>query len=156
MDSALVTAIAAGLGSLAGASATIVTTFLSQRTQTIRANAEWQLRVRESLYGEFITEASRLSVDALVHSLDQPEQLVALYGILSRIRLVAGADVLRNAEICCQRIVEAFRQPNMTSEQIRDAFEAHELDPLKEFSAACRAELLAMSSNAPSGPTCGR
>ena len=53
-----------------------------------------QLRVRESLYGEFITEASRLSVDALVHSLDRPEQLVALYGILSRIRLVAGADPL--------------------------------------------------------------
>jgi hypothetical protein len=150
MDSALVTAIAAGLGSMAGASATIVTTFLTQRTQTIRANAQWQLRVRESLYGEFITEASRLSVDALIHSLDRPEQLVSLYGILSRIRLVAGADVLRNAEICCRRIVEAFRQPNMTSDQIRDAFYANELDPLKEFSAACRVELLAMSSNAPS------
>ena len=151
MDSALVTAIAAGLGSMAGASATIVTTFLTQRTQTIRANAEWQLRVREALYGEFITEASRASVDALVNSLDRPEQLVALYGILSRIRLVAGADVLRNAEACCRRIVEAFRQPNMTSAQIRDAFEAHQLDPLKEFSAACRAELLAMSANTTSG-----
>jgi hypothetical protein len=149
MDSALVTAIAAGLGSMAGASATIVTTFLTQRTQTIRANAEWQLRVRESLYGEFITEASRLSVDALLHSLDRPDQLVALYGILSRIRLVAGADVLRNAEICCRRILEAFRQPNMTADQIRDAFDANELDPLKEFSAVCRAELLAMSLNAP-------
>src|SRR5882724_2944726 len=105
------------------------------------------------LYGEFVTEASRLSVDALVHSLDQPEQLVALCGILSRIRLVAGADVLRNADICCQRIVEAFRQPNLTPDQIRDAFYANELDPLKEFSAACRAELLAMSSNAPSRRT---
>ena len=156
MDSALVTAIAAGLGSMAGASATIVTTFLTQRTQTIRANAEWQLRVRASLYGEFITEASRLSVDALVHSLDRPEQLVALYGILSRIRLVAGAEVLRNAEKCCQRIVETFRQPNLTPDQIRDAFEAHQLDPLKEFSAACRAELLAMSSDSPTGPTSGR
>ena len=154
MDSALVTAIAAGLGSLAGASATIVTTFLTQRTQTIRENEEWQLRVRESLYGEFITEASRLSVDALVHSLDRPEQLVALYGILSRIRLVAGADVLRNAELCCRRIVEGYRQPNKTSDQIRDAFNANEFDPLKEFSAVCRAELLAMSSNARSGPAC--
>ncbi|HVC96968.1 MAG TPA: hypothetical protein VND64_25035 [Pirellulales bacterium] len=149
MDSTLLTAIAAGLGSMAGASATIVTTFLTQRTQAIRANAEWKLRVRETLYGEFITEASRVSVDALLHSLDRPEQLVALYGILSRIRLVAGADVLRNAEICCRRIVKAFRQPNMTADQIRDAFDANELDPLKEFSAACRAELSAMSSNAP-------
>jgi hypothetical protein len=150
VDSTLMTAIAAGLGSMAGASATIVTTFLTQRTQTMRANAEWQLRVRESLYGEFITEASRLSVDALVHSLDQPEQLVTLYGILGRIRLVAGADVLSKAEICCHRIVEIYRQPNLTSDQVRAAFEAHELDPLKEFSAACRAELLAMSANASS------
>src|SRR6266436_2190721 len=109
MDSAFVTAIAAGLGSMAGASATIVTTLLTQRTQAIRANTEWQLRVRESLYGEFITEASRLSVDALVNSLDRPDQLVALYGILSRIRLVAGVDVLGKAEICCRRILEVYR-----------------------------------------------
>ncbi|HEY3963297.1 MAG TPA: hypothetical protein VGM05_01990 [Planctomycetaceae bacterium] len=155
MDSALVTAIAAGLGSMAGASATIVTTLLTQRTQMIRANAEWQLGVRESLYGEFITEASRLSVDALVHSLDHPEQLVALYGILSRIRLVAGADVLKSAEVCCRRIVEGFRQPNMTSDQIRKTFDANEFDPLKEFSAACRGELLAMSSNATSSAARG-
>jgi hypothetical protein len=150
MESTVVTAIAAGLGSLAGASATIVTTLLTQRTQTLRANSEWRLRVRESLYGEFITEASRLSVDALVNSLDRPDKLVVLYGILSRIRLVAGADVLKNAEICCRRILEVYRQPNMTSDQIRVAFEAKELDPLKDFSAACRAELFAMSARSSS------
>jgi hypothetical protein len=148
MDPTLLTAIAAGLGSMVGASATIVTTFLTQRTQSAQANKEWQLRVRESLYGEFITESSRVSVDALVHSLDQPDQLVKLYGILSRIRLIAGADVLSKAENCCRRIVEAYRQPNLTSDQVRAAFEAHDLDPLKEFSAACRTELQAMSANA--------
>src|SRR5258708_4801156 len=146
MDSTLVTAIAAGLGSLAGAAATIVTTLVTQRTQASRANSEWKLRVRESLYWEFITEASRLSVDALLNSLDRPDKLVVLYGILSRIRLVAGADVLRKAETCCRRILEVYRQPNMTSDQIRAAFEANELDPLKDFSDACRAELLAISS----------
>ena len=155
MDSALVTGLAAGLGSMAGAAATIVATYLTQRTQTIRTTTEWRLHVRESLYAEFITEASRLSVDALVHSLDQPEKLVSLYGILSRIRLVAGADVLSSAEICCRRIVEVYRQPNMTSAQIRDAFEANELDPLKEFSAASRAELLAKSLPATYDPTSG-
>jgi hypothetical protein len=144
MDSTVVTALAAGLGSLAGASATIVTTLLTQRTQTLRANSDWQLRVRETLYGDFITEASRLSVDALANSMDRPDKLVVLYGLLSRIRLVAGADVLRNAEICCHRILEVYRQPNMSSDQIRVAFEAKELDPLKDFSAACRAELIAL------------
>jgi hypothetical protein len=36
----------------------------------------------------------------------------------------------------------------MTVEQIRAAFEADELDPLKAFSTACRAELLEITSAA--------
>ena len=140
------TALAAALGSLVGATASIGTTWLSQRRQSIRATAEWKLRERESLYKEFIMEASRLFGDAMVNSLDRPDQLVALYGILSRIRLISGDNVLSKAVGCCHRIVGLYRRPNMTAEQIRAAFEANEFDPLKEFSAACRMELLAMSS----------
>jgi len=146
MDSTVMTALAAALGSLVGATASIGTTWLSQRRQSIRATAEWKLRERESLYKEFIMEASRLFGDAMVNSLDRPDQLVALYGILSRIRLISGDDVLSKAVGCCHRIVGLYRRPNMTAEQIRAAFEANEFDPLKEFSAACRMELLAMSS----------
>jgi len=146
MDSTVVTALAAALGSLVGATASIGTTWLSQRRQSILATAERKLRERESLYKEFIMEASRLFGDAMVNSLDRPDQLVALYGILSRIRLISGDDVLSKAMGCCHRIVGLYRRPNMTAEQIRAAFEANEFDPLKEFSAACRMELLAMSS----------
>src|SRR2546425_10067250 len=146
MDSTVVTALAAALGSLVGATVSIGTTWLSQRRQSIRATAEWKLRERESLYKEFIMEASRLFGDAMVNSLDRPDQLVALYGILSRIRLISGDDVLSKAMGCCHRIVGLYRRPNMTAEQIRAAFEANEFDPLKEFSAACRMELLAMSA----------
>ena len=53
---------------------------------------------------------------------------------------------LGKAKDCCRRIVERYRRPNMTSGQLHAAFEANELDPLKEFSAAYRSELLAMSS----------
>jgi hypothetical protein len=148
MDSTIVTALAAGLGSLAGAFASIAATWISQRSQTRLANAEWQLRERESLYKEFIMEASRLTLDALTHSLEPPDQLVTLYGILSRIRLVSNAEVLAEAEDCCRRIVELYRQPNLTSDQVRAAYEADQLDSLKVFGAACRTELLAISSNA--------
>jgi hypothetical protein len=146
MDSTVVTALAAALGSLVGATASIGTTWLSQTRQSIRATAEWKLRERESLYKEFIMEASRLFGDAMVNTLDRPDQLVALYGILSRIRHISGDEVLSTAVGCCHRIVGLYRRPNMTAEQIRAAFEANEFDPLKEFSAACRMELLAMSS----------
>jgi len=146
MDSTVVTALAAALGSLVGATASIGTTWISQRRQSIRASAEWKLRDHESLYKEFIMEASRLFGDAMVKSLERPDQLVGLYGILSRIRLISGDEVLSKAVGCCHRIVELYRRPNMTADQIRAAFEANEFDPLKEFSAACRMELLAMSA----------
>ena len=147
MNSTIVTALAAALGSLVGATASIATTWITQRTQTIRAHSEWKLRQRESLYNEFITEASRLTVDALTHCLERPDQLMALYGILSRIRLISGEEVLRQGEACCHRIMELYGRPNLTTDQIRAAAEAHDLDhidPLKEFSTACRKELLAM------------
>ena len=147
MNSTVVTAMAAAIGSLVGATASIVTTWITQRTQTIRAHSEWKLRQRESLYNEFITEASRLTVDALTHCLEGPDQLMALYGILSRIRLISGEKVLCQGEACCRRIMELYGRPNLTTDEIRAAAEAHDLDridPLKEFSTACRKELLAM------------
>ena len=146
MNSTVVTATAAALGSLVGAAASIATTWITQRTQIIRANSEWKLHKRQSLYKQFITEASRLAVDAVAHCLEQPDQLMALYGILSCIRLMSGEEVVRQGEACCRRIVELYGRPNLTTDQIRVAVEAHdldEIDPLKEFSTACRNELLA-------------
>jgi len=146
MDSSFVTAMAAALGSMVGAMASIITTWITQRTQANRAQMEEKLREREALYGEFITEASRLTVEALSHSLEQPETLVKLYGILGRIRLVAADPVLAAGEACTRRIIDLYAGPNMTVEQIRTAFEREQLDPIKDFSTVCRTELLAISS----------
>jgi hypothetical protein len=141
MDATLVAATAAALGSIVGGSASIVATWVTQRGAARRATKESQYHERERLYQEFITEASRLVADALVHSLDRPDQVVALYGILSGIRLTSSNEVLGRAEECCRRIVKLYRQPNMTSDQIHAAYDANELDLLKDFSAACRTEL---------------
>jgi hypothetical protein len=146
VDSSVIAALAAALGSLVGASASIVTTWLSQRAQSARANVEWRLRERESLYKEFIMEASRLSADAMLNSLDRPDQLVGIYGILSQIRLVSSDDVLGKATSCCRRIVELYKRPNMSADELRAAFETNQFDPLNGFSAACRVELSVMSA----------
>jgi hypothetical protein len=100
------------------------------------------------LYKGFVAEASRVAVDALLHSLERPDQLVTLYGILGRIRIMSSDEILAKAEECCRRIVELYWRPNMTPEQFRAALEAHEFDLLKEFSVACRRELLAPSPTA--------
>ena len=142
MNSTIITAIAAACGSLMGAAATIVTTWITQRTQTVRAEREAKLRDRQTLYGEFITEASRLTIEALSHSLEKPDTFVTLYGILGRIRLVASDRVLAAAEVCCRQLVDLYAKPNMTVEQIRVAFERDQLDPIRDFSVVCRKELL--------------
>jgi hypothetical protein len=142
MDSTIITAVAAACGSLVGAGATIVTTWITQCTQTDHAKREEALRHSETLYGEFITEASRLAVEAFSHSLERPDTFVKLYGITGRIRLVATDRVLAAAEACIRQIIDLYAKPNMTVEQIRLAFERDRLDPIRDFSIACRKELL--------------
>jgi hypothetical protein len=146
MESSVIAALAATAGSLVGASASIVTTWISQLKQAERENRDWQLRERQSLYSDFIMEASRLVVDTLGHTLEGPEQLVVLYGYLSRIRLLSSQEVLDKADEFCRRIVEFYQRPNMTAAQIRAILEAHQFDPLMEFSAVCREELTSMGS----------
>jgi hypothetical protein len=147
MDSTIIAAVAAAAGSLVGAVASIGTTLITQRTQTVRAKIEAKIRDREALYGEFITEASRLTVEALTHQLEQPETLVKLYGILGRIRLVAADPVLASAEACACQIVDLYAKPNLTVEQIRATIDQGHIDPIKEFSTVCRAELQDIAQN---------
>src|SRR4051794_18552907 len=136
MDSTVVTATAAAVGSLVGGAASALTTWMSQHTQVVQANAGWKAREREAVYKEFVVEASRVSVDALQHSLERPDQLVTLYGILGRIRIMSSDEILAKAEECCRRIVQMYWRPNMTPDQFRAALAADEFEPLKEFSAA--------------------
>ena len=140
MESSLITGMAAVLGSLAGASASIATTWITQRNQLIRERTKAELRRRETLYGEFITETARLTADAFDHSLDRPETLTSVYAIMCRIRLVASAPVVEAAQECCHHIVKMYSEPNLTMDQVYDRLREAK-HPLRDFAAACRAEL---------------
>ena len=129
------------LGSASGASAAIATTWISQKSQNIRERAKSETRKRETLYGDFVTEASQRFADAFDHSLDKPETLVKLYAILGRIRLVSSDAVLSAAEECCDRIVDLYAKPNRTMSEIFATLHSREWEVLKNFSDACRVEL---------------
>jgi hypothetical protein len=64
MDPAIVSAMAAVLGSLVGGSATVVTAWITQRTLSKRELMGAEIRTRQTLYGEFIRECSKLVVDS--------------------------------------------------------------------------------------------
>jgi hypothetical protein len=141
VDANLITALAGVLGAVSGASAAIATTWITQKSQTIRERAKSETRKRETLYGEFITEASQRLADAFDHSLDKPDTVVKLYAILGRIRLMSSDAVLTAAEECCDRVVDLYAKSNRTMAEIFTTLHSGEFEALKRFSDACRVEL---------------
>ena len=141
MDTALLGAMSAVLGSLVGGSASVATTWIAQKTISKRDLAHEELRKREALYGEFIGECAKLLMDAFGHSLQKPETLLPAYALANRIRLCASPAVLAQAEHLLRRITDQYFEPNLTLEQLHQIARSDEADPLKAFGGACRAEL---------------
>jgi hypothetical protein len=141
MESNVVSALSAVLGSLVGGTASIVSSWVTQRTAGRRERAQLQIQRREALYAEFISEASKLSIDALDHTLEKPERIADVYALLNRIRLTSSNVVVDAGDAVMHRILERYFSPKMTQEEMQAyALSLHD-DLLKPFAAACREEL---------------
>jgi hypothetical protein len=140
MNPGMIAASAAIFGSLVGALGSVVGTWITQRHQDIRDLLAKTIVRRESLYSDFIAESARLLVDAMVQNNVDPQKLVPLYALLSRIRLSSSAPVLETAEAVIRIIVSTYPKPNLTPEQIQSRAVSGD-DPLRQFSDACRKEL---------------
>jgi hypothetical protein len=133
-------AMAALFGSLVGALGSSVSTWITQRHADRRDLIARRIFYRVQLYSDFITESTRVLVDALENNFQNPDKLIPAFALLSRIRLTASEDVLASAELLVKNIVKYYGEPNLTPEQIRSrALNGN--DPLKRFSETCRAEL---------------
>ena len=91
MDAA-VSVLAGVFGSLVGGSATVATAWITQKTLRKHESIGAEIRLRETLYGEFIRESSKLVVDSFAHTLERPETLLPEYELINRIRLFLGLD----------------------------------------------------------------
>ena len=145
MDTAYLSALAALTGTAVGG----LTSFFSSR---LAQNAQFKAQLflhdkgrRQELYRDFIDEASQLYIDALTN--DQPSlpKSIALYALISRMRIMSSPTVIEDAEKVARLIVETYPKPNKTFSELRDMARdmAHEqsLDPLRRFSESCREEL---------------
>ena len=142
MDTAIVTAVAGIFGSLLGGSASVATSWVTQRTSSKRQEFHSELTRRETLYGQFINECSARALDSFENSLDKSERLLSIYALLNRIRLCASDAVLAEAERALAAITEQYFRPNLSLEQLRALIrDGANADPLKSFAEACRAEL---------------
>jgi hypothetical protein len=146
MDTTVIGAMAGVFGSLAGGSATVATAWITQRTLGKRELIGAEIRKRETLYGEFIRECSKLVMDSFTSTLDKPEGLLSIYELINRIRLCASDAVLSEAEQMLRRITKQYFSPNLSVEEMHRLVrsESAGADPLKHFGEACRAELKSM------------
>jgi hypothetical protein len=145
MDLAYVPAFAAFSGSASGALATVITGWMARRRKdrvrlTSRATVQ-----REKLYKAFIEEASSLYADALVNDKSEIPKLVDLYALIGRMKILSSDDVIEAAEKAGRLIIETYLAPNRTFVDLPEFI--NEMDPLKDFSEACRRELRSAHSH---------
>jgi hypothetical protein len=141
MDTAWIGAFSAVMGSLVGGLTSFLTTLANQRAQYRRDFLSKQLAQRENLYSEFINEAARLQIDSLEQEMVKPSTLVSIYALGNRIRLSSSEEVVQAAENAVREIIESYRRPKMTAEDIRRQAFLEIKDNVKEFGEACRREL---------------
>jgi hypothetical protein len=145
MDNTIVTALAGVLGSLVGGTATAATAWVSARTRGKRDLLSAEMKKREALYGEFISECCERAIDSFGRSLDKPEVLLTTYELLNRVRLCASETVLQEAERAVAVIMDQYFASNLSLEETRALIrKGANTDPLRPFAEACRAELKAM------------
>ena len=120
MDSASISAFAALGGALIGGLTSFATSWLTQQTQTMAQQLEHKLTRREELYKDFIEEASRLHADSLVHDTPDVSQLIRLYVMISRMRVLASTRIVENADNVARLIVNNYLVANKTFPELRD------------------------------------
>lgn len=141
MNAGYTSAIAA----LAGAALGGLTSFASSWT-TLHAQMKAQRlasskSTRQELYKQFIDEASRTYVDALVHDKLDMSSLVGIYSLISRMRVLSSLKVIESAASIARLITDTYFQPNKTLTELQAMIHDGGVDPLRDFSDVCRNEL---------------
>ncbi len=138
MDAAYVSAFAALGGSLIGGVTSFAAAWITQRQQ---ANVQLLLQEktrRQDLYKQFIEEASKLYIDALIHDQVAVPPLVNLYSSISKMRVISNPGIPELADKVVRMIVDTYFSPNKTLPELRAMMDSGALDPLRCFSEACR------------------
>ncbi len=147
MDVAYLSAVSALAGSLIGGLTTGASTWLSQRTQVRASQIAHEVSRREDLIRDFIVAASKTYGDALVNSEPQMQEIVNLYALVSRMRVLAMPESVAAADRLLRATIDTYFEPNRTVADLHELLKSGSgVDPLGEFSEAARKELGLLSA----------
>jgi len=141
LDTAYISAFSGLAGAMVGGVTSITTAWVTQRTERRDLNLQAQRAKRESLYGDFVAEASRLYGDALSHEKDDVTDLVQLYALLAKMRLFTSHTVINAAERAMDEIIRTYLAPNRNLRELRGFAQQGGMNFLLAFSEACRDDL---------------
>ena len=144
IDPALLSSSSALLGALLGGGASLAAAIYTQRCQGRGQDLAREITKRETVYADFIMNASNSLLNAYVQDklgLSGDEQ--QLIGLINRMRLFASPDVVAKAEAVFKAIIEISLRPGVDIGQLARAAlsEGLDPDPLLAFSLVCRADL---------------
>ena len=146
MNTAYLTALSALAGSLVGGLTTGITTWMSLRSAARAGHRAAELARRQDLFRDFIAAASKAYGNALVSNEPQIQDIIALYAMISRMRILCSPDIVICAETIMRLTVDTYFAPNKTLQELRDMIKNEIIvDPLKEFSELARDELQAFT-----------
>jgi hypothetical protein len=121
-------------------------TWLSQRDQAKAGQRVHDMSRREDLYRDFIVQASKVYGDAWIHNQPQLQELIFLYALVSRMRVLSSPRVIACAEKIARTAVDTYSAPNKTLDELHELIKSGAIDPLKDFSEAAREDLRTFSS----------
>lgn len=142
MDAAYVSAVSGVLGVTVGGLTSFFSMWMTQRLQLADANRHARKAKLEALFGDFISEATRLYIDALSHEKDEVDDFVRLYALVAKIRFQASRDVVAAAEQAMDTITATYLSPNRTLHELRGLAVTGEVNFLREFGECCRREMV--------------
>ena len=145
MDPGYFSAFAALAGSTIGALTTLGASWLTQREQLRTQQLTHDVERREDLYKDFIEEASKVYVDAIEREptdAADASKLVRLYALISRMRVLSSSPIIEHADRVVLTIIDTYLKPKMTLREVSEMLKKSAfVDPLRDFSDACREEL---------------
>src|ERR1700724_534833 len=135
-------ALSALAGSVVGGLTSGVTTWLGLRAQARAGQRAHNKSLREDLYRDFIVAASQADGNAVVSNEPQIQELIALYAMISRMRILSSPIIVACSVYIMRAPIDTYFAPNKTIRELHELVKGGSaFDPLKDFSEMAREEL---------------
>src|SRR6266481_2204179 len=110
MDIACLSTLSALAGSVVGGLTSGAATWLSQRAQARESRLAREMARRDDLYKEFIAAASKAYGEAIVSNEPNVQELVALYAMISRMRVKSPPQTVACADFAPGKTIREFHE----------------------------------------------